>query len=98
MVLLQARKEISSSSVGGSSQCEDLELCVIHKGFRHSSYAWLMASMDKVAAGLSETLAVGGNNQHLVLRLPLPVYTQPRESQCRGAEEFTFLCYDFYSY
>lgn len=95
MVLLQARKEISSYSVGSSSQCEDLELCAIHKQLRYGCCAWFMASMGNVVAELSETLAVGGNNQHLVLRLPLPVYTHPHESWCREAEEFTFLCYDF---
>jgi len=71
---------------------------VIHKQFRYSFYAWLMASTDNVVAGLSENSAVGGSHQHLVLRLPLAVYIQPQECQCREAEEFTFLCYDFCSY
>lgn len=43
MVLLEARKEISNYSVGSSSQCENLELCFLHKQYRYSFYAWLMA-------------------------------------------------------
>lgn len=58
MVLLQVRKNISNYSVGSSSQHEVLELCVIHKQFKYSSYAQLKVSTDDAIATLSETLAM----------------------------------------